>query len=524
MNAIFYLGRTKLKNELKSLIRKPSRLIYVLVIVALLVLTLAGGNASDGVPGRTLRSTDELAAIAAGLYLLMFLISVNAGFSRGGSMFSMSDVDLLFPSPIRSQSILFHGLFQQMTASLFVGFFLLFQYSTLHGFYGISYGQLLLLLLGYALATFLGQVTAMLIYSHTSHDDRRQTVWKAVLYLAEGAVVLYVLANGFLCGMDRFLSGIVAAVNGTVFHCFPVVGWLTLYAGGMMDGNGVAVLAGLLLCAAFLCFLILLIFHTDPDYYEDVIKSAEITRSAITAKKEGLRSEAVPLNVRVGKTGLNRGWGASAIFYKHLIENRRSRKFLLSTNALIFAVTVILFSLFMRGTGLLPVFLMSVYMQMFSAMLGRFNLELTRPFIYLIPEPPMRKLFWSLAESLPSALLESVVIFIPVGVILSLDLMTILMCVAARLSFALLYTAANVVEERIWGGVSSRVLTVFLFFLMAVGLAIPGIVAVCVLSFAFEISSAVVLLGTLILCNLPFSVLALFLCRDMLQYAELNNQ
>ena len=353
MNAIFYLSRTKLKNQLKGLIKKPSRLIYLLIVIALLILTLVGGHAADEEPGRVLRNVDELAAIAAGLYLMMFLLSVNSGFSRGGNLFTMSDVNLLFPSPIRPQSILFHGLLQQMTTSLFVGFFLLFQYTTVHSAYGISYGQLLLLLVGYAIATFLGQVTAMLVYSRTSHDERRQTIWKAVFYVFSCGLILYLMGSGFLAGTGQFLPGVVAAVNGPVFHCFPVVGWLTLYAGGMLTGNGLAVLTGLLLCAAFLGLFILFTFRTDPDYYEDVIKSAELALSAITAKKEGTMTEAVPMNVRLGKTGLDRGWGANVFYHKHQIENRRSRKFLLSTNALIFAATLLVFTFFMESEGLL---------------------------------------------------------------------------------------------------------------------------------------------------------------------------
>ena len=524
MNAIFYLSRTKLKNQLKGLIRKPSRLIYLLIIIALLILTLVGGHASDREPGRVLRNVDELAAIAAGLYLMMFLLSVNSGFSRGGNLFTMSDVNLLFPSPIRPQSILFHGLLQQMTTSLFVGFFLLFQYTTVHSAYGISYGQLLLLLVGYAISTFLGQVTAMLVYSRTSHDERRQTIWKAVFYVFSGGLILYLMGSGFLAGTGQFLPGVVAAVNGPVFHCFPVVGWLTLYAGGMLTGNGLAAATGLLLCAAFLGLFILFIFRSDPDYYEDVIKSAELALSAITAKKEGTMTEAVPMNVRLGKTGLDRGWGANVFYHKHQIENRRSRKFLLSTNALIFAATLLVFTFFMRGQGLMPVFLMSAYLQMFSAMLGRINMELTRPYVYLIPEPPFQKLLWVLAEMLPSAAVEAVVIFIPVGAILKLSPMVILLCVAARLSLALLFAASNVAVERIWGGITSRILVFLLFFGLSIALAAPGIVAVCIMAFALQVSGTAAILAAFALVNIPVSLLALFLCRNMLQYAELNQQ
>lgn len=524
MNALFYLRRVKLKNQLKNLLHKPSQLIFVLILIALLILTLVSGNAAGRRPGHLFRDVQELNAIAVMLYFMMFVMTVNDGFSRGGSLFSLSDVNLLFPAPLMPQTILFHGLLQQMSASLLIGIFLLFQYSNLHETYGISFGQLLGLLLGYALSIFLGKVTAMLAYSITNGDDRKQWAGKAVLYGLSGVFLLDLLVCALQGGTGQFLVRAVAAINGPFFHYLPVAGWVGLATNGILNDNPVLILLGVLLCAFYLALLIFLIFRMDPDYYEDVLKSAETSHSAITAKKEGVVTEAAPTKVRVGKIGLGRGWGASVFYYKHQIENRRARKYLLSTSSLIYAATVILFAVFLRRVGLLPVFLMSSYLQLFSSMLGRLNLELTRPYLYLVPEPPMKKLIWSLAEALPSAVLEGTVIFVPVGLILALNPVTILLCIAARLSLAMLYASANLAVERIWGGASSRGLAFLLFLLVAVVLAVPGIAAVLLLTITFQITSASVLLAAFSACNLPVSLLTLFLCRNMLQYAELNNQ
>lgn len=521
MNALLYLRGRKLKNTFRGMFRKPARLIYLIVILALLVLTLVGGRAADREPGHTYRDPQELAAIALALYTLMFTITVGNGFSRGGSMFSMSDVNLLFPAPLRPQIILFHGLLQQMTASLLAGIFILFQYSTLHSAYGISYGVLLFLLLGYAAAVFLGQVTAVLIYSHTNGNARRQRIGQEILYGMIGAFLLYLALNSLRDGTAPALRRAVECANGTVMRCLPVSGWLSLTVSGLLTGRWSSLVLGFGVCAAYLGFLIFLIFRTDADYYEDVLKSAEISQSAIAAKKEG--TVATPQNVRVGKTGLNSGWGASVLFTKHRIENRRTQKFLLSTNALIFALTTIGFALFMRKEGILPVLLMAIYMQLFSSLLGRFNLELTRPYIYLIPEPPFRKMLWALAEEIPASLVEGIVTFVPVGFLLSLPPLEVAVCIAVRLSFTLIYVAADVVVERLWGGVTLRVLIFVLLFAVALGLAAPG----CILAIlagvkaGFSMTQALLVLTA---CNVPTAFLALYLCRNMLQYAELNNQ
>ena len=114
------------------------------------------------------------------------------------------------------------------------------------------------------------------------------------------------------------------------------------------------------------------------------METAETAQSAITAQKEGQLNEVVPKNVKVGKTGLGKGWGASAIFYKHKVENRRSGVFFFSNMSLLFAAIIIVASVFMKDTGLVGIFAFATYMQLFTVALGRFNRELIKPYIYLI--------------------------------------------------------------------------------------------------------------------------------------------
>ena len=79
----------------------------------------------------------------------MFVILVSAGFKNGASMFTLSDVNLLFPAPIRPRAVLYYGLFRQLGASLLLGLFLLFQYGWLHSLYGVGVGILILIVVLY---------------------------------------------------------------------------------------------------------------------------------------------------------------------------------------------------------------------------------------------------------------------------------------------------------------------------------------------------------------------------------------
>ncbi len=519
-----YLLLTKLKNQVKSFFKSPGKIIYFVIILALIGVTLIGGSSGDRNPDREVRDLGELSAIITVFYSLMFVLLANKGFSNGASMFSMADVNMIFTGPFRSQKVLFYGLFQQLGTSLLLGVFLLFQYSWLHSFYDITYGDLLVILLGYALTVFFAQIAAMVIYSFTSADDKRKNIVKVIYYAVIGAFLLYI-ALACLSDGAHLLQKAVEALNSAVVKLFPVSGWTGRTASGLLMGNPGEVVFGLMLCAAFFVLLVCLITYGKQDYYEDVLKSSEIAQSAITARKEGRVGDTSPRNVKVGKTGITKGFGASSIYYKHKLENRRSRVLILEPMSLTFAVITIVMALVMKKAGISAVFMTATTLQFFTVALGRFNKELLKPYIYMIPEPPLKKMLYGLAEALPSAVTEAVVIFVPAAFILGMNPVETVLCILARITFAFLFTAVNVAVTRLWGGMASKSLVMLLYFALLAVMAAPGIVLAIVMTSInpFFGENVTVFLG-LIVGNIPISLLTLFLCRNMLQYAELNQR
>lgn len=518
-----YLLLTKLKNQIKSFFKSPGKIIYLVIILGLMGVTLLGGSSADQNTGRKVRDLGELSAIITAFYSVMFVLLSNKGFSNGASMFSMADVNMLFPAPFHQQKVLFYGLFQQLGTSLLLGLFLLFQYSWLHTVYNITYGSLLIILLGYALTVFFGQITAMVIYAFTSADDKRKRAVKLAYYAVIGAFVLYI-AIQCIGNQSQVLASAVEAANSAFVKLFPVSGWTGRAVSGIILGNPADILLGFALCAAFLVLLVCLITYGKQDYYEDVLKSSEIAQSAITARKEGKIGDASPRNVKVGKTGLGNGFGASAIYYKHKLENRRSRAFILDTTSLIFVVITIVMSIFMKRAGIAAILITATSMQIFSVALGRFNKELLKPYIYMIPEPPLKKMLFGLAESFPSAIVEAIIIFVPVAFILRLNPAAAVICIMVRISYTFLFTAVNIAVDRLWGGGSNKTFVMLLYFGILLLLAAPGLVFAIVIAALNPGLDTVTVFLVLIACNIPVSLLALFLSRNMLQYAELNQR
>ncbi len=516
MRAILYLSAVRLKNSLLDWLRRPARLITLLLFAALLLFSMLGARSS---PLELRRPQAELGALILLLYAAVFIVSIWQGLQAGASFYSMADVHFLFSAPISPRQVLLYGLLRQAGSSLLIGFFLLYQYSWLHSLYGVSPDWLAVILIGYGFCIFCAQLTAMALYSLTSQSERARQGAKAALlsFCTLAALGLLPALSG---GTKDFLPLAAERLDGLPFSLFPVAGWLKGAVSGYMSGSSLQQAGFLLLSAAYVAALCVLIMKLQPDFYEDVLLAAENAQSAITAKKEGRIQESLPRHIRLGKTGISRGTGAGVFYYKQRLEDRRSRFFMLDTLSVFFLVFNWGMTLFQRENGPIPLLIFSTYLQLFSTGGGRWARELLLPYVYLLPEPAAVKLFHICRESLLRAAVEAVILHLPAGLILGLSPAQMLGCIAFRMGFALLFLAGNILIERVLGGIHNRTVLMMLYFLILLLFCIPGVLLAVLLYATFE--NLVLSLAVSFLFNAAVSALIAFLCRDMLSYAELN--
>lgn len=524
MKAMAYLLGATLKNAVKELRKNPGRLIFLLLMAALMIFVfVSGGQASP--PEGGLRNPRELEAILFAFYLFMAVTFALQGLSSGATFYSMADVNLLFQMPVSPRRVLLYGMIRQMGTSLLIGFFLLFQYTTLHVWYGVGIGGLLLILLTYGVTIFCSQLTAMAIYALTSNSERARKGVKIGIFLLCGGLAAWVAVPAFLS--DAPLSAAVDAASAPWLSLFPIAGWMKAAAAAGFGANPWGLLLGFGLALGYCLLFVLLITKARADFYEDVLRATEVSFNALTAKKEG-KTDMVPAQVKVGKTGLGGGSGANAFYYKQRLEERRAKIFLLDGMGLLMAGMTILFSFFMRENGILPIFAFATYLQIFSTMTGRWIRELTLPYVYLLPEKSARKLWMLCRQNLRKIALDALIVMIPAGLIVGASPLEIAMAVLARAGFGLLFMAGTILNERILGGLTNRVLIMTFYFLVMLLLATPGIVLGVLAGILINglIPWAAIALGLLtsFVWNLLAASLIIFLCRDLLDCAELSGK
>ncbi len=520
MSALLWQIMTRLKNSLRAFFKKSSNWVLLILFTGTLSTVIFTGSQPVEMQPRPIY---EVYGMAFLLLSAVYLFTAYQGLGRGASLYVMADVQMLFPAPLSPANLLYFGLLQRLGTSLLAGFFLLFQYGWLGNAYSISFWALLAIVLLYALALFLGQMTAMAIYTAVSGSAKKR---RAATFVFFGVIAVFG-AVGLAQAATSGKTGLAAALTlvGTpVTDCFPIGGWLSCAFRALMEGNVLAVLPGVAATAALAALLTARIAHLGSDYYEDVLAVTARSHQAITAQKEGRMQEALPENVSVGKTGLGGGWGASALFYKHRLESRRGRRFLLDTTTMVFAVITIVFAFILRSEGLVPAFAFATYMQLFSIGSGRWVRELMQPWVYRLPDTAFRRLIACLSESVLTYALEAAVVMVPIGLIVSASWAEIAMAVAARFLMSLMFVSANLLEERLFSGTRAKLLLLLLYFLMILLLMIPGIVLLVYLlvSGHIVVSLAFTVMGALALPSLLLTPLCLFLSRGVLDTAELT--
>lgn len=343
--------------------------------------------------------------IAGGIILAVFVFSTVSADKNGSRIFLPADVNLLFASPMKPQSVLLFRLTTQLGASILASVYLLFQLPNLVLNLGLSLWAALAAIAAWCLTIVMSKLVQILLYTVCStHTKLKSYLRKGVygfLLLLLGGYYLYWKASG--------TSPLVAAVdffNGSPSRFIPLWGWLKGFCMFAMEGN----LTGTLLCLAATvaggALLAYIIWHVKADFYEDAMAKSEETAELLAAaqsdqsgvkivKRKKDRSD------RLRRDGMSHGSGANVFFFKAMYNRFRFAHFGFLTKTaetyLVAAVGVAALCRFaVEADGLMPIALTLSVLTFFRAMGNALEEDTQMVSFSLIPESPWSKLFWSL--------------------------------------------------------------------------------------------------------------------------------
>lgn len=490
MRALAFLLVRSIKNSFLEAIKKPAKLSLYLVLLAMIVGLAIVAHLNGADEDRVLELI-YLKAIFIGFAVITCGLSISKGFSSGDSFFDMSDVNLLFVSPVGSRRILIYGIVRLAKMAFLTSFFILFQSESIGNTFGIGFSGLLLLMLALMLCMGISSVIAVLIYSATNSNPRAKILAKTVFVLLlvpfVAVFATHYLETGSLTAALDFLC------RSELLTWFPVIGWaasacIAVFSGAVLTGLfffGITVLFG----AALIAYLAL----SRTDYYEDVLVATETTFEKRRAQESGNINAAFKTDgrVKIAKMGIS-GIGAKAIFGKHMRESFRQSRFgFINLTSLLMMAAGLTASAFMRGSDsqmiLLQVFM---WMQIFFIGTGRGLREIYIHYIYLVPEPSFSKIVWCNMEAVLKTLIESLVIFGIGGIIIGESPLVIIATTIVYALFTMLLLAINFLSMR-WTGANVSAGLLIAVYLLAVIISLaPGVAGAIVFYVFFGESMA----------------------------------
>jgi len=534
LQSILFLLRKNIKNGIIDTFRHPLKLIVYGLIAASLVFAVIRSFTME------VDVTERLdSRILSGAFLtLLYFISIPImlkGLSTGSTFFTMGDVNNIFAAPISPKKILVYGIGKQLATSLFLVVCFSAYGSMALKMFDLSAQNALLLVAGIALMLLIVQIITLLFFCICSARPVISRYLKLFIYFLAVYALAATISFMFINGLT--LENLYTAITQPYLQYVPFIGWVHGFIFGIIESNALqtGIYAGLLLISVIISVLIFV--RTKLDYYEDVLQNAE----SYYEFRENIRTGTVSDRMMIGsrkialrRQGIRKGSGATTIFYKHLREGSRRSRFMffnINTIVLIAVAAVIglgmksFFSAYQQKTIIyIAVAVICAYIQFFFSAAGDWVKELNKPYIFLIPDSPVKKLIMAGATSIIKPFTDGAVAFAFLWLLIGGNFLDALSCMVVYGSFGCIYISSNILAQRIVGISGNRGVFITFYMGIMVLLMIPGIVAgillLSVTSGELMYLAATVLSLPVTVWNLFISFMIFLMCKNLLNNIE----
>lgn len=382
------------------------------------------------------RNVTEL--VVALISLLMLVTAVLFADKSGGSIFLMPDVNLLFPAPMRPQSVLTFRLVMQMGTMLLATAYLLFQIPSMLLAAGFSGLAIFAALMAWIFLLVFTKLVSVMLYTATGTNPALKRYIRPVVF---GALFLLGAAFYVTVGEDKdYLAAAFAFFNAPVTRYIPLWGWLKAMVVFAMEGNvgGMLAASGALLLLAVVAVLV--IWRMRADFYEDAMTRTEelaerqqAQMAAQTAQRKKDRSE------KLRREGFSRGAGATVYFHKVLYNRFRFAILRVFTKTsltyLTIAVGTALLMLFGKLQMLFPVIpLILSVMTFFRALGNPIATDVEKESFFLVPDTAHRKVAFAFLGGVVNSALDLLPALLAAGIMMAASPLEWLMWYLAAVS------------------------------------------------------------------------------------------
>ena len=413
--------------------------------------------------------------ILTAVILFLFVLAINAGNKNAMSIFTMPDVNFLFPSPRKPQSVLLFKMLGQI-GSVFVGFlYLIFQFPNL-----ISEG----LFTVKSACCFLGAIILICIVNrfirvfvyvvvNTYYKLKR---WVKPICLAICLVPVVILFGLTKLGGMNVMDALNVVFVSDASNFIPIVGWYKGLLLTILNENYLMSVVFLLLVLFSGAVIIYVTWRMKVDFYEDAIHSASETQQKIDQVK-AIQDGGMKHGVSYKGRQLRR-WekrrnkdlnfehkeGAKAFFEKKIGTRRRFYPLggLWSPTASTYSYVAVglaaALSILMNYYEFNVVGFVLVGFVFFRSFINPIEEELNRVFVRIVPEPPFRLLSQLMFTEFVDSALDLLPAVLVSGIILETQPIKFILWYLLLVSFYMVFMSIALIVNLLLGAYLPKML------------------------------------------------------------------
>lgn len=446
---LFLNDLKKFKNYLFEIKSKPWKLLIYILYIGWMVFILyaAFSGSSDEIPGlENIGFKRDIFSIGVKLLVfVLFAYTLHSGTKQFSALFSMGDVNFLFPSPISPKVILAYSMIKSSLFSIISSFFILFFIPLL----GNIFGPLSPIGIVYGLTGVITLSIFTIPFSYLTFILSSRFGLKEWLHYFLYAVVVFILGligYGVYIHQD-IIAGLFWAFNMPYFSYIPIVGWsgelIQMSILGEGSFNPIFLVLQLLAIALTSFFAI----YLAEDYYEDVLSITELRAELRKKAKEGrkisysnsrnLRQKTRQVHVR------SVGNGPWAFLWMGLVADKRiNGSLVFHKKTLAVLILSIAGGIFLPGKSTFFFYSISGGIAYFAFLMSfhiSMDYELKMKHIFVLPGQPWKKILAINIVSILKTCIYIITALLPIGIIFKVPAFSLL----AGLVFPITMTILN---------------------------------------------------------------------------------
>lgn len=404
---------------------------------------------------------ESLVAVVA---LIIFFLGAKSGMKQGSDIFMMADVNFLFTSPMKPQSVLLFRLTFQMLTVFAGTIYLLFQIPNMVINLDIPLGTCLLIYFALLLAFVVQKQISVGIYTYTATHEK---VKKWVTPVLIGIGVIFVGATGLVYLMTGNIWKTLEYTWASQWsRLIPIAGWLKAIVVHAVNGNILAVVIYFLLTLLGIVGLTYLVWHMKADFYEDAMAGAQAREDLLMAASENRKAVEVNTNdgkpkkdKRKGKEDMDSLFekcnGVAVFLVKELLVRKRLARFGVVTTTMMWYFTIC------TGMALLNVFVLETNSFTIAGVLLMAVLffrnygnpiaqETSMNWLFLVPESPYKKVFFSMLAGTCATALDLLPGFVVSLIMLEMNPLVMLLWYVVLITMDFMLSGVGMVLEALF--------------------------------------------------------------------------